>query len=249
MKYANGRALSPSVFQAIRYITKVGILTRSTWNEFFCNGTARWKRKQLRLLVKAKVLRPHPFEEIQDCFVLGHYGNQLVHEMKWKGVHFTQPQFIKHDETVAKGLITLERNKICQRWLTEAELKIQKSNTFKLHNMEGGIKYPDAVLKIECKKNNLVFALEYEKTLKSSWRYNKAIKSYSDSNDFNLIVFIVESQTIEQSIKRSMRFIADHSLNSKIGFISIDDWLKNPLEAPIRDLTKGKTFTEIVQNN
>lgn len=249
MKYANGRALSPSVFQAIRYITKVGVLTRSTWNELFCNGTARWKRKQLRLLMQAKVLRPHPFEEVQNCFVLGHYGMKLVQEMKWKGVHFTSPQYIKHDETVAKGLITLERNKICQRWLTEAELKMQRSNTFKLHNMEGGIKYPDAVLKLECKKENYVLALEYERTLKSNWRYNKAIKAYSDSGDFNLIIFIVETDTIEQSIKRSMRFISDHSLNIKIGFILIDDWLKNPLEAHIRDLSKGKTLIEIVQNN
>lgn len=248
MKYKNGRKVSPSVYQAVRYVTKVGVITRQTWNECFGTGTDRWKRKQLRKLIESKILTNHPYDVVKDVFILGKSGLDMIEDMKWKKVHLVQPRFIKHDETVAKGLLEIERQSLCQRWMTESELKSQKSSTFRLHGMEGGAKYPDAVLKLEGKSSSMIMALEYEKTSKSGWKYNKAIRAYSDSGDFNLILFVVESSAIENLVKRSMRFIGDTALNSKIGFISVEEWKENPLTATIRGISKGKSLVEIAYN-
>lgn len=247
MKYRNGRKVSPRVFQAVRYVTKVGVITKNTWNELFSKGTKRWKRKQLRLLLNARVLKKHPYEEVHDTFILGSQGLEMVESMKWRGVHLVQPKYIKHDETIAKGLLKLEANSLCQKWMTESELKSQKSATFRLHGLEGGAKYPDAVFKLQGKITSTIVALEYEKTVKSGWRYNKAIKAYSDSGEFNLILFIVETDAIEVSIKRAMRFIGDARLNSRIGFISIEEWRKNPMTAAIKEMNKGKSIHELAQ--
>lgn len=51
MNYRNGRKVSPSVFQAIRYVAKVGVITRETWNEIFGKGSIRWKQMQLKFLI------------------------------------------------------------------------------------------------------------------------------------------------------------------------------------------------------
>ncbi len=58
--------------------------------------------------------------------------------------------------------------------------------------------------------------------------------AYSDSRIFNNILYVVESDGIEIAVKRAMKFIGDHSLNSKIGFIHVKDWKRDPVTAPIR---------------
>jgi len=55
MKYQNGREVSPQVFQAVRYITKVGVMTRETWNEFFGKRISKTGNKNSYvILIKAK---------------------------------------------------------------------------------------------------------------------------------------------------------------------------------------------------
>jgi hypothetical protein len=46
-----------------------------------------------------------------------------------------------------------------------------------------------------------------------------------------------------------MKFIGDAYLNSRIGFITIEDWLKNPTRAEIRGLNKIKNISELVAVN
>lgn len=248
MKYRNGRQVSPLVYEAVRFVTKVGVITRPTWNDFFSKGTMRWKRKQLRILLDAKILKHHPCDELVDTFIIGSFGQEMVSEMKWRAVHFVQPQFVKHDETVGKGLLHLERNGVCKKWITEQELKSRRANTFKLDVRDGGDKYPDAVFSLNGKNTALTVALEYERTAKTNWRYNKAIKAYSNTGDFQLILFIVDKPSIEDAIKRGMSFVGDGRLISKIGFIDVEDWRKNPLNAEIRGALENSSIKQIAQN-
>ncbi len=248
MKYRNGRIVSALVYQAIRYVTKVGVITRVTWNELFSKGSLRWKQKQLRLLIEAGVFKFHPCDSLMDVFVMGHQGHEMVKDEKWRPVYFIQPQFIKHDETVAKGLWKLEQRKICKGWMTERELKSHKSQIFKLNVREKGGKYPDGVFKLIGQVNSVIIALEYERTGKTNWRYNKTMKAYSESGEFNFIIYIVETPAIEASIKRGMRYIGDSRLNSKVGFVNAEEWKIDPVGAKVRGLSLGNSLNEISQN-
>lgn len=247
MNYRNGRKVSPSVFQAIRYVAKVGVITRETWNEIFGKGSIRWKQMQLKFLIDEGVFKTHPCNNLSDAFVMGHIGMEMAKEEKWKPVYFIQPQFIKHDETVGKGLWLLERHKLCKGWMTERELKGQSSPTFKLNVRELGGKYPDGVFKLIGNTSSAILALEYEKSGKTNWRYNKTIKAYSESGEFQYILYIVESPAIETSIRRGMRYIGDSRLNSRLGFIDAEDWKSNPLFAQIRGLSLAKTINELAR--
>lgn len=248
MKYQNGRNVSPLVYQALRYVTKVGVISRTTWNELFSTGSLRWKQKQLRSLVNSGVFRHHPCDSIIDTYVMGRSGIEMAKDEKWKPVYFIQPQFIKHDETVARGLWILEKLKLCKGWVTERELKTNKSHSFKLNVREQGGKYPDGVFKLMGKFSSMIVALEYERSGKTNWRYNKTIKAYSESGEFNLIIYVVESSAIEESIKRGMRFIGDMNLNSKLGFVNAEEWKNNPARAQIRGLSLGNSLLSLVEN-
>lgn len=246
MKYENGRAVSPRVFQAIRYMTKVGTMTRTTWNELFSHGTPRWQQKQLRLLVEAKIFAHHP-HDVSNVFVMGEYGQKMIKELGWREVFYVEPKFFKHDEFVARGVWALEEKKICSKWFTERELRAQKSKNFKLQGLDGGPKYPDAVMKLDGLTSSSVVALEYEKTIKSSMRYNKIIRAYSDANEFDYVICIVENEAAEKCIRRSQRYIGDALLNSKMGFIMIHEWIKNPSLAPVKGLGQIKNISEITK--
>ena len=247
MKYPTGQKISENVFQSLRFVMKVGVMTRTTWYELFGSGSLRWKQKQLQHLIELRFFRPHPCTYVQDVLVIGDFGKRLLQENKWQHVPSISAQFIEHDETVAKGIWRLEQNGICKKWLTDKEMKMRDDRYFKLNVKGAGDKFPDAVLSLSGQLGGKVVALEYEKTAKNNWRYNKAIKAYSESSDFNLILYIVESQGIENAIKRAMKFISDDSLNSKVGFINAADWKLNPVMAPIKGKMSTVSLGELMQ--
>lgn len=231
MKYPTGHKISENVYQSIRFVTKVGVMTRATWYELFGKGSLRWKQKQLQHLLELQLFKPHPCAHVQDVVTIGEYGKKLLQEKNWISSPSVSAQFIEHDETVARGVWRLEQGGICQKWFTDKELKQLKEGHFKLNTKDSSSKFPDVVMRIHGKENHETVAVEYEKTSKSNWRYNKAIMAYSESTDFDRVLYIVESKTIEESVRRAMRFIGDSYINRKIGFIQASDWKKNPVAA------------------
>ncbi len=234
MKYPTGHKISANVYQSLRFVSKVGVMTRATWYDLFGSGSLRWKQKQLHHLIELGIFRPHPCAYVQDVMAIGDFGKRLVQEKSWKPVPSVSAQFIEHDETVARGLWRLEMAGVSDKWITDKELKMVDSKNFKLDVKGAGDKFPDAVFRLSEPAGKKMLALEYEKTAKNNWRYNKAIMAYSDSRIFNNILYVVESDGIEIAVKRAMKFIGDHSLNSKIGFIHVKDWKRDPVTAPIR---------------
>lgn len=234
MKYLTGHRISENVYQSLRFVTKVGVMTRATWYELFGSGSLRWRQKQLQHLIELGVFKLHPCTHVSDVMAIGEFGKRLVQEKEWKHVPSVSAQFIEHDETVGRSLWRLEQARVCDKWLTDKELKAVDSKTFKLDVKGTGDKFPDAIFRLSNHSGGQMVALEYEKTAKNNWRYNKAIKAYSDSYSFHYILYVVESDGIETAVKRAMTFIGDYQLNSKIGFIHARDWKRDPITAPIR---------------
>lgn len=245
MKYTHGRRLSKNTVEAVRFVAKVGAMSRETWYELFAQGTLRWRQMQLQHLIDRRIFKRHTSKHGHNAVVIDTFGVELIKEMKWQHVHSIYPHFIEHDETVGAGLWKLEKAGICQKWITESEMKIQKSASFRLEVQEGGFKYPDAVFKLQGNLNNPIAAVEYERTAKNNWRYNKAIRAYSEAYDFGFVFFVVESHAIEKTIQRAMKYIGDGRLNSRIGFISIEDWKTNPASAELRGLKMCQSLKEL----
>src|SRR5690606_19060218 len=122
-----------------------------------------------------------------DAVVIDTFGIDLIKSMNWQHVHTVYPHEIEHDVTVGAGVWKLEKAGLCQKWITEREMKTQKSSSFKLNLSDGENKYPDIVFRLQGTKSTPIVAVEYEKTVKTNWRYNKAIKAYSESYDFGFV--------------------------------------------------------------
>lgn len=246
MKYPYGRKLSKNAIEAIRFVAKVGSMEREIWYDLFAHGTLRWKQMQLQHLVDRKIFKYNTSKHGHDAVVIDSFGVELVQSMKWQHVHTVYPHEIQHDVTVGAGIWKLEKAGICQKWMTEREMKQKKSSTFRLNLSDRESKYPDIVFRLQGISSTPIVAVEYEKTSKTNWRYNKAIKAYSDSYDFGFVFFIVENLGIEATIKKAMQYIHDGKLNSRVGFISVEDWKKNPLTAEIRGFKSTKSLRELV---
>lgn len=245
MKYAHGRKLSKNAVEAVRFVAKVGAMSRETWYELFSHGTLRWRQMQLQHLIDRKVFKHHTSKHGHDAVVIDTFGVELIKGMNWQHVHSIYPHFIEHDETVGAGLWRLEKAGLCQKWMTESEMKTQKLANFRLDVQEGGFKYPDAVFKFQGNLTAPIVAIEYERTAKTNWRYNKAIRAYSEAYDFSFIFFVVENDAIEKTIQRAIKYIGDGRLNSRIGFITIEDWKTNPASAELRGLKQGQSLKEL----
>ena len=242
MKYAHGRRLSKNAVEAVRFVAKVGAMSRETWYELFSHGTLRWRQMQLQHLIDRKIFKHHTSKHGHDAVVIDTFGIELIKGMKWQHVHTIYPHFIEHDETVGAGLWKLQKAGLCQKWLTESEMK---SESFRLDVQKGGFKYPDAVFKFQGNLTAPIVAVEYERTAKTNWRYNKAIRAYSEAYDFGFIFFVVENDAIEKSIQRAMKYIGDGRLNSRIGFVGAEDWKMNPTSAKLRGLKLGQNLKEL----
>jgi hypothetical protein len=234
MKYPTGHRISENVYQSLRFVAKVGVMTRTTWYELFGSGSLRWKQKQLQHLIELGLFKLHPCTYVQDVVVIGELGKKIMQDLQRNYVPSISAQFIEHDETVGRGLWRLEQANICDKWITDKELKMLDSKTFQLNVKGTGDKFPDAVFSLTSQVGRKMLALEYEKTAKNYWRNNKAIMAYSDASNFNYILYVVESDRIETAVKRAMAFIGDYTLNSKIGFINVNDWKRDPITAPMR---------------
>jgi hypothetical protein len=247
MKYANGHRISKNVIEAIRFVAKVGALSRKSWYEQFSHGTQRWRRMQFQYLIDQKIFKHHTSKFGHDAVVIGSLGLELINNMKWQRIPSIYPHMIEHDEVVGIGLWKLEKAEICKKWMTENEMKNENSASFRLEVKQGGFKYPDAVFKLQGNLSAPIVALEYERTAKTNHRYIKAIRSYSEAYDFAYIFFIVENDAIEKAIQRAMNYIGDGRLNSRIGFVKIENWETNPLSANLQGINLGQNLKELVK--
>lgn len=240
--YKNGKSLSPNVQQALKYISKVGVMTKDVWCESFCQGTKRWKNKQLQILLENRLLKNHT-SGLGNFYVLGDWGTELAKSLEWSLVEPVTPRQIRHDEFVAHGLLKLERNRLCKNWLIEKELKIKRSGNFPIQDQGEHTKYPDSVFEAYLGGKFRLVALEYERTGKTIPRYRSILWSYNKVPQLSMVLFIVEDETIKKRIKYSLRYLGQVSLLDQIAFMDAKDWKKSPAQATI-ELSSTRTSFE-----
>ena len=242
MIYKNGKTLSPNVQQALRYISKVGVMTKDVWCESFCQGTKRWKNKQFQILLENRLLKTHTCD-LGNFYVLGDRGTELAKNLSWSLVEPVTPRQIRHDEFVAHGLLKLERNGLCKNWVTEKELKMRRAGNFLIKDQGEQTKYPDSVFEAYLGGKFRLVALEYERNGKTIPRYRSILWSYNKVSQLSMVLFIVEDETIKKRIKYSLRYLGRVSLLEQIAFMDAKEWKNNPIKGTI-ELSSTRTSFE-----
>jgi len=247
--YKGGHSVPENVMDALKYIGKVGVMSRETWNQCFSKGTLRWKRKQLQHLVERKIVRAHTCGSVENAFVIADHGATILKKMNWPLIQPIPPQYIIHDETVAKAIIELERKGFCQRWFTERELKSLNSQEYLIQNINNETKYPDAILKMMIREKPRTVAIEYERTGKALSRYRSILWQYNGINNISMILYVVEDNTIKKRIKTALKYQGETAVSERLAFVNVNEWILNPLSAPIELKSSITSFNKLCVYN
>lgn len=220
------------IFEALKFIGKVGVVTRPTWYQHLCPGTDQWKREQLLNMVKRKILLPHTCHGLKGAWVLSPWSTDFLKKKGLSAVTPVPPHQIEHDEVIGRSALILKRNGFCKGWLTERELKHRGMTQFQIEKSKTSEKYPDAIFQMMINDKEKFIALEYERTGKSSLRYRSMLKKYGKLETLELILYVTEDDAIEKRIRRILMASRDGSLMKRVAFIKGRDWRSDPSAAP-----------------
>lgn len=242
--FKNGKSLSVNAEEALKYVAKVGVMTKEVWLDSFCHGKKRWKNWQLKILLDNELLKKHNCD-LGDYFVLGEHGIRLAKTKSWRLVSPVSPRQFRHDELVAHSLFKLEKHKICKNWMIEKEIKDTGKSQFWIQDQGDQKKYPDGICEALMGKNFHPVAFEYERTGKTIPRYRHILWSYNKMNRLSMVLFIVENDVIKKRIKTSLKHLGKVSLLDKIAFVDSLEWQNDPLIATIELLTTKTCFAKL----
>lgn len=244
--FRNGKKLSNNTELALKYVAKVGVMSKEVWKESFSHGKKRWQNWQLQILLDNGLLKLHNCK-LGDYYVLGDQGTKIALSLGWSLVDPVNPNQLKHDEVVGHGLWKLEKQSLCKNWTVEKELKGNRDSKFLIKDQGEQTKYPDAVFDAFMGEAFHKVAVEYERNGKTIPRYRSILWSYHKMNRFSMVLFIVEKESLKKRIRYSLRHLGRVSLIEQIGFMDAKDWQSNPMKAPIELATTKTSFEKLGQ--
>ena len=244
-KYKCGQPMPQNVVELIHYLGKVGVLTRKAWTLYLGAGSSEWKREQLYNLEKRGILIRHSCKQIKDTWVLSKWSFELLRSTGQLAVTPVPPHMIEHDELIGTSLLTLKKHGVCQRWITEKELKANSSKEYLIEKQQFGAKYPDAIFEMKHGGKVWIVALEYERTGKSIQRYKSIFREYEKFVSVSQILYIVEDPAIKRRVQSGLLSAGCASVSQKVGFIDAHAWKENPLKASIQKGMTSTSFAEI----
>lgn len=216
----------------IKFAARSGFLTRELCDNYFTSGSIDWKKRLWIRLLSREYFKNHYSKRAADVLVLNR-RNDLV--KKLVGEDIVSPPFISqldHDEIVAKFVLATLKGKTSSGYKFEIELKKESPALRRHYGSDQKQKFPDAILQL-CDHKKTKIALELELTNKDPKRYRNIMEAYSSMGNVAKVIFITRNDRLWSTIKQAMR--DSYYLNSgrPVGFSRLDDWLKNPNEAPI----------------
>lgn len=246
MKYStDGKEMPNNVISSLTYIAKVGFITREIWNDFFGNGNIRWKQRQFKKMIEEDLIVPFANTKISNVFVLSRKGKSLLLKTNLGCSVPPYSAVVEHDEVIARSLLNLERKKIVTEWNPECELKRTNALQFDIGVSAKEQKYPDAIFKISLSGKTGIFALEYERSLKSASRYKDILWLYSKASNIDVVIFVCKDKLIENTIRGRLNFLRNLTLFKKVGFVDAHEWIKGPETATIHFHSVSNTLENL----
>ncbi len=217
----------------IRLAVRCGFLSRAVWNEFFAEGKSRWRRELWRRFISSGQFKPHNSDRATDVIVPNR-DHHLVKQIS--GGEVSSPPSVAqiyHNEIVVKSFLILKRQKTIDRAKFEAELKRENLRSQRHYNPNDKTKYPDLVIEIDEVAHSKKIAIELELSRKEPKRYRQMMNTYMTSKQFSSVIFITELETVKTSIKSAIRETYYPHCERPVGFVDLQEWIKDPNEAII----------------
>lgn len=219
----------------VRYLAKAGFITRSLWREFFFTGGAiRWEQMCWQELKRRKYCDLHAEKRFRDIYILNR-ANRAVRDLV-PGPLVTPPWSanIEHDETLFRGILIGSKSGLIQEWKSEAELKAEGRNAFRIVSTTGKVKYPDLLVYPVSESIPKPVAIECELTQKSAKRYDAIMSAYGGMSEIANILFVTDSPAIRAAVTRSSKENHYPLKERPIFFIGVERW-RTAADAVLRE--------------
>lgn len=218
----------------LRVISRSGFLTKELWREFLFTGKSRggahngWAR-----LLKTPYSTEHSNPHVGNVLVFNRRSRAGLQRIGGTAASAPYEAFLRHDETLLRGVLKIESHGFLRDWILEAGLKSGNHSEYQIRSQGKEIKYPDAVLDFRVESEFKRVAVELELTQKDAKRYEKIISSYSFMRGVSLIIFVTASAAIEAAIKKSIKKSFYPAHRQRVAFMRLDGWNDDPLLADI----------------
>ena len=199
----------------LRVISRSGFLTKGLWREFLFTGNSRggahngWAR-----LLKTPYFIKHPNPHVRNVLVFNRRSRAGLQRMGGSAATAPYEAFLRHDETLLRGVLKIESHGFLNDWVLETGLKSKNYSDYQIKTRGRVVKYPDAVLDFRVESGPTTVAVELELTQKDAKRYEKIISCYSFMKGLPLVIFVTATASIEAAIKKAIRksFYPAHGL-------------------------------------
>ncbi len=217
----------------ISLAVRCGFLSRSVWSEFFANGKDRWQRNVWSRFVIGGLFKPHYSKRASDLIV-PNKDHPLIKKISGGEIsHSPSVAQIDHDEIIVRSFLSLKKQQTILNAKFESELKREDLRTQRDYNPADKAKYPDLVIDVGDQNDSVKIAIELELSRKEPKRYRQMMNTYMTSKQFSSVIFITNRETVKTSIKSAIRETFYPEWERPIGFVELDEWIKNPTTAAI----------------
>ncbi len=211
----------------VRFLAKTGFITHDLWRRYFCTAqSSSWMRRLKKDFIRRGYVKAHPNRYYQSVYLLN-TGGDVIRSMKLDPASPPPIAQIEHDETLADGILSLERSGLMSFWQTESELKKLGANDYRIETQGQLIKYPDLLIYTREPLPNCILAIELERTLKSRRRYIQLLGAYASMKRINGLLYVAENPSIERTIREVMQETYFPVERLPVTFASADDWLRD----------------------
>ncbi len=225
----------------IQLAVRTGFLSQNIWFEFFAPKHERWKYELWTILGKRGYFLRHHSRRAHDVLV-PNPKHPLVQKIAGGSITMAPPVgVLDHDEAVIKSFLLLKQKEILETAFFEGELKRCDLRSRRHYDPNDRTKYPDLLITIQGPNSNTKIALEFEFSRKAPKRYRHMMSSFLTTKEISMIVFITNLEAVKSGIKAAIRETYFPEWEKPIGFVSYDEWQKDPANVII-------SFSECKQN-
>ncbi len=236
--------IHPEILEAVQISARFGFINREIFNEFVTKKSKRMSYYIWKQMTDFKIFESISCKLIsKDYLKLSRTGKALALRMHLHPVSTPHIGVLSHDEFLMKLTLANESISLFKNVKTENDLKSNPQffgRNFGMSNQ----KYPDLYVNIDGYK----VAIEYERTRKSFSSYRQILTSYSIFREVDLVLFIVTTEAIKNTITCMAKRIQYPVERRPIAFAMATDVSKNLFSFPVAINENTVSFDKLIKD-
>lgn len=236
----------PSIRKSIEVAARFGFISRSLFWNIISSNKQTQTYQYWNELTKSGLFEPLTSAFDETYLKLTRTSREIAMSQKIALMPLPVLNQIAHDEFLIAFALRLESANLIQKATPECHFKAFP-NTLKNLSSANLKKIPDLYFKLNVANRDIRIALEYEKTRKTSIRYRSMLLSYAGFSAADMVLFIVNDNAIEKSIRIISQKVQYPVHLRPLAFALASDVEKEPLKFPMRLQKREISFQNFVQ--